>query len=160
MAKTPKPPRPPIVPEHPKPEVAERVKNFAAVGMKQEQIARLERMDPKTLRKYYHDFWEDGYYQANANIGKSGYQLAVGRPAEYDDKGRLVREELKPDKSAAIFLMKARLGMSETQRVEHTGGAFDPAQLNLSALTDEEVRTLATLLKKASAGRNELATKS
>ena len=101
MAKTPKPPRPPIVPEHPKPEVAERVKNFAAVGMKQEQIARLERMDPKTLRKYYHDFWEDGYYQANANIGKSGYQLAVGRPAEYDDKGRLVREELKPDKSAA-----------------------------------------------------------
>jgi len=143
------------------PEKAARIQNLAALGMNQDQIARLERLDPKTLRKWYADEYDQGFLQANANIAKSGYDQAVGRPAAYDGDGRLLREELKPDKSMTIFLLKARLGMKETSAVELSGPAGGPVEfrdLDLEGLTAEELRTFAALLKKAKARRSGVAT--
>jgi len=140
----------------PSPVIGERIRQLAAVGIPQEQIAVIEKIDPKTLRKYYKVQFDEGFITANANIGKSGYEMAVGRPAEYDrTTGALLRAELLPDKSMNIFLSKTRLGMRETSAVELTGkngGPIQTANLNLSALSPDETRTFHALLKKAVQG--------
>ena len=132
------------------PAIAERLKNWAAVGLPQKKAAVLEGIDQKTLTRHYRTEWDEGDARASANVGKSLYDLAVGRPAEYDPKtGKLIREEIKPDKSAAIFASKARLGFRETQAVEHSGPGGGPVDLNLAGLTTAEKRTFLDLLRKA-----------
>lgn len=129
----------------------ERVRKMAAVGVPNIQIARIEGIDVATLRKYYGEAADQGFITANVNIGRSIYDQAVGRPAEYDSQGRLIREELAPDKSCAIFLSKARLGLRETAAMEISGpdgGAININSLNLSSLTTEELRLLHGLLLK------------
>lgn len=134
-------------------ESRKRVRSFSGFAVPQEQIAHLEGIDTKTLRKHYRRELDLGMAEANAAIGRSIFEQAIGRPAVYDPTtGALLREELKPDKSAAIFLSKTRLGMRETNQVQHVGKDGGPIQtttMNLSALTDEELGLFESLLNKA-----------
>jgi hypothetical protein len=129
-----------------------QVKVMAGYGIKHDDIAYALKIDPKTLRKYFRTELDEGMALANVNIGRSLYEMAVGRPAQVDQAGVVVREELKPDKSAAIFLGKTRLGLRETSRVEHTGadgGPINTIDIDLSVLTDEELTLFMQLYEKA-----------
>lgn len=129
-----------------------RIKDLATVGTAKSDIARVVGIGTAIIDKYYRDDWEDGHASGNVRLRVSGFQMAVGRPNEYDKDGKLLRAELPPDKSMAIFLHKARLGYKEIQGIEHTGKDGAPistSELDLSVLTDEEYDLFKALYEKA-----------
>lgn len=70
------------------------------------------------------------------------YQQAVGRPAEYDAEGNVVRAEQKPSAVAAMFLLKARFGYRDQGPVD--GSEAGPRiTINLpSPLTPDQWRNM------------------
>jgi hypothetical protein len=141
----------------------ELVRTLAGYGLVQKQICSMiinpstgKPIDEKTLRAHFRDEYDEGAAKGDAAVLQSLFQQAVGRPAEIDDKGRVVRDELKPNVSAAIFASKARPGIKYTERVEHTGKDGGPMEhnhhgLDLSKYTDQELDQLESLLAKGGA---------
>lgn len=124
---------------------------MAGFGVPWVDIAVLVGVDVQTLKKHCEFELVQGEAVAKAKLGQSLFEQAVGRGAEYDTSGRLIRDELKPDKSVAIFMGKARLGFRETSRVEHTGAGGGPIQvvdLDLTLLDDSELQTFMVLYEK------------
>lgn len=80
------------------------VRQWAALGFRQERIARKLDIDPKTLRKHYRDELDLGADDANAAIGASLFNKAKNG-----------------DTAAQIFWMKTRCGWKETSKHELTG---------------------------------------
>lgn len=72
-------------------------------GTRQELIADIIGIDPKTLRKYYRAELDQSKAKANATIG-----------------GVLFNKAKAGDTAAAIFWMKTQAGWRETQQVDHT----------------------------------------
>ena len=56
--------------------VRERVRSFASVGVRQDDIARIIGCDPKTLRKYCRDELDRGTAEANAEIAGRLFAIA------------------------------------------------------------------------------------
>lgn len=129
------------------------VKAMAGYGVKTTDIAICIGVDRRTLSKYFRAELDAGQATANVNLGKSLYDLAVGRPAEFNAAGQKIREELPADKSAAIFMGKARLGLRDNPRwATMAGGAADLIDLDLSVLDDDELRTFMMLYQKIRRG--------
>lgn len=136
------------------------VQAMAGFGIRHKDIAATLDIDEKTLTKHFRTELDKGVAVANVNVGRSLYELAVGRPAVFDEKGQQIREELKPDKSAAIFASKVRLGFRENTRIEVTGANGGPIQmteLDLTVFTDEELKLFMTLYAKAKRRQDDAA---
>lgn len=117
--------------EHiPDQETRERVKALAGFGLKQDQIAEVEDIDPKTLRKHYRAELDTGVANANAQVAQSLFRKAMG-----SGPGSV---------SAAIFWLKARAGWSEKVRLADADGnnldgtesTFDPSKMSTEALAE------------------------
>lgn len=78
------------------------VRLYASVGVPQDHIALKMGVDGKTLRKWYREELDLGTADANAAVGKTLFNLAVG--------GNV---------AACIFWMKARAGWSERVMLGH-----------------------------------------
>ena len=76
----------------------------AAIGIPQENIARLFGIDDKTLRKHFREELDNGATKANMVVGGALFNKAKGG-----------------DTSALIFWAKTRMGWKETNVQEHTG---------------------------------------
>ena len=76
----------------------------SAIGTPQDDIAKVLRIDAKTLRKHYRDELDTGMIKANARVGKSLFDKAVSG-----------------DTTAAIWWTKTRMGWREKQEIEHKG---------------------------------------
>lgn len=142
------------------PKIAEQVRNLASLGLSRRDICRVVSIKETLLDVLYREEYAVGFALGNANLAKVGFQVATGRPAEYDAKGNLLRAELPPDRAVLIFLHKARLGFRETSRLEHTGADGAPLhqaeeEIDLSVLTDEEFKLLEGLRAKAKGRRDE-----
>ena len=72
------------------------VRLHAAIGTPQEDVARLLKIDVKTLHKYYRDELDLGLASANAQVGGALYNKAIGG-----------------DTTAMIFWLKCRAGFRE-----------------------------------------------
>lgn len=130
------------------------VKTLSGYGLQQPEIARLIGISDKTLRKVYRDELDDGDALAKAQIGRSIFDQAVGREAKFDDRGNMVMPAIPPDRTAAIFLSKVRLGFKETAVVEQTGkdgGPIQTTSVDLAALSREELILFRQLVAKAEA---------
>jgi hypothetical protein len=90
-----------------------QVEAFVAYGARQDDIATLMGIDPKTLRQHFRDELDHGKLRANMKVAESLYRQAVGAPAMHDAAGRVIREEQKPLLGAAIFWLKTQAGWSE-----------------------------------------------
>lgn len=86
-----------------------KVEMLAAVGVPQEDIARLIDIDSKTLRLRYRDELDMGTAKANAQVAQCLYRRAIGG-----------------DLGAMIFWLKARAGWREKHILEHTGADGGP----------------------------------
>lgn len=75
------------------------VEAMAAYGIPEDDIARVLKIDPKTLRKHYPDELDTGHTVANFKVAQNLYKIATGAG----------REAV----TAAIFWMKTRAGWSE-----------------------------------------------
>lgn len=128
MAKAPArktPPKPKAKPanaEHePTDELRSQVEKLATLGLTRDEIATVVGLGRTTVGKHYKAELKAGVVKSKVAIMNSGYRMSVGAEAVYDARGRVLREEVKPDRSVLIFMMKARCGLRETTRLEHTG---------------------------------------
>ena len=93
----------PNPPHKPTEKQRQDVKNMAAVGITQEDIVKVIRVDLKTLRKHYRVELDESLVKANAQIGGALFAKAKGG-----------------DTSAIIWWEKTRAGKSDIARIDHT----------------------------------------
>lgn len=87
-------------PHEPTPEIKQRVKSLTAYGLGQEAIAKMEGIDPKTLRKYYRHELDTAEDEANAKVTNTLFKMATSGQTP----------------SATFFWLKTRAGFAETQK--------------------------------------------
>ena len=78
-----------------------RVESMCAIGIPQEDIAKVIGIDPKTLRKHYRSELDTAMIKADSAIG-----------------GALYKKAINGDTSALIFWAKTRMGWKETVKNE------------------------------------------
>lgn len=102
-------------PHEPTRATRELVQLHTMVGTRQETIASIIGIDPKTLRKYYREELDQSKAKANATIG-----------------GALFNKAKSGDTAAMIFWMKTQAGWRETQNIDHTSsdGTMTPKGLD------------------------------
>lgn len=105
-------------PHEPTRATRELVQLHAMVGTRQEVIASIIGIDPKTLRKYYREELDQSKAKANATIG-----------------GALFNKAKSGDTAAMIFWMKTQAGWKETNVNEITNpdGSLTPTRIELVA---------------------------
>jgi hypothetical protein len=92
------------------------VKAMAAIGVDQDDMARLLRITSKTMRKHFRDELDLGLIQANAAVGGAMFKAAVT-----PGPGQV---------TAGIWWTKCRMGWREpTQKHEHTGQDGKPIEV-------------------------------
>lgn len=107
------------------------VEALTAAGFNQTVIAGYPglKIDEKTLREYFRDELDFGLTKMLAGAVNNLGRFAMGAPAVYDDKGNLIRAEVKPEAWAICFLLKTKgkhLGFSErVELVGKDGGAIE-----------------------------------
>ena len=122
-----------------------QVSILSGLMLPHDQIATVLGIAKGTLYRYFRAELDRGLATTNMRIAESLVAQAVGRAAQYDETGRLIREELKPDRSVSIFLGKARLGLKDTVYVE----ADIRELLDLGKLDDQELDVLERIFAKA-----------
>jgi hypothetical protein len=89
------------------PQSRRQVEAMAAYGIPEVEIARVLKIDPKTLRKHYRDELDTGATKATAKVAESLFRKAIG------DGPQSV--------TAAIFWLKTRAQWKETVVQEAAG---------------------------------------
>jgi len=93
------------MPSHePTDEVRKRVQTLTAYGISQEEIANMEDIDPKTLRKYYRHELDIAKPSANAKVAETCYKMATSGQTP----------------SATFFWLKTQAGWREKQEIHAT----------------------------------------
>jgi hypothetical protein len=119
-----------------------QVKAWTEAGYSQDDIAARLDVDPKTLRKHCREELDFGAMDLLVNaVGQLG-RMCVGAPAQFDEAGNRIREEVLPQLGAICFLLKTRgkkLGWSERLEVTGKDGAPVAPVLDLSQLSDEQL---------------------
>ena len=99
-----------------------QVEAMAGYGVPEDAIARVVKIDPKTLRKHYREELDTGQIKATAKVAESLFRKATGEGPQ--------------SVTAAIFWLKTRGGWRETPR-DHRVGVYDVRQLS-----DEELERM------------------
>lgn len=104
-----------------------------------------------TLREHYLEDIEMGGDLMLSQVAVTGYQMAVGRPAKYDERGRVISEEIKPNQRAVEFILRTKGGFRERSPVNSTpiSSANDKAfEVDLADCTDEELDIMERMLER------------
>lgn len=115
------------------------VEALSALGMNQSLVATYPgiEIDEKTLREHFRHELDHGLTKLLASAVTQLGRMAIGAPAVYDDKGNVIRAEVKPELGAICFLLKTKgkhLGFSE--RIEVTGANGGAIKHDHTALDD------------------------
>ena len=101
--------------------IAGIIETLASVGNNQEIIARVIKLDPKTMRKHYLDELELSRAKIVAQIGANLFKTALGRGL-----GSV---------TAGIFVMKTLGGWKDTASVEIAGPGGAPIKVSHDGFT-------------------------
>src|SRR5439155_10895627 len=102
-------------PSHkPDPLLRRQIEAMAGYGVREADIARVVRIDPKTLRKHYRHELDIGHTKANAKVAENLFRKATGEG----------REAV----TAAIFWLKTRAGWTETMAHQVSGPEGGPIE--------------------------------
>lgn len=99
-----------------------------AAGIPQQAIAGLIGVSIPTLKAHYENELTFGKQKMLAQVAATQFQMAVGRPARFDEAGNKVQAEVKPVPACGMFILKCQGGWKETHVFEHvdpTAGATD-----------------------------------
>ena len=116
--------------EHPREDLADKIKLMVAIGIPQEQIAGILKMSKETLSVSYRDSIDYGANTANTVVGGKIFEAA------------------KRGESWACSLWAARrMGWKETTATELSGpnGAPIESRIDVSKLNKAQLETLATI---------------
>ena len=112
------------------------VRDYLAMGARDEDIALKLGISEPTLNKYYKTELSLGKIEANATIAKTLYKKAKNG-----------------DTTAMIFWLKTRAGWREIQKMELSGIKEEPLHVkhdyDLDNLSEEELLQMRSLLVKA-----------
>lgn len=138
----------------PTPQTRELVKTMVAYGVQQERIAASLGINGDTFRKKYRKVIDQAIVSAHAQVGQSLFQMAVGVTELRDESGKVTREGVPRNVTAAIFYAKSHMGWREApQIIEHSGRTDTkdaPAvPLNLSGLSTPQLEQLLTRIAVA-----------
>jgi hypothetical protein len=97
----------------PTPSSIATVEAAAQNGVPQRAIAALIGVSINTLRKHYASQLVYGNARLQAAICQAQLNVARGMPAQYDERGNLVREETKPIPSMLMYLGKVHCGQRD-----------------------------------------------
>jgi hypothetical protein len=121
--------------------MANKVRMLRALGNSIEAIAFACDCSPETLGAHYKTELELGQLEANAQVGASIFQTALGEKVPCldceggrRDDGKKCRTchatgqvwRLEPNTTAQIWWSKNRMGWTDQQRIEHTGAGGGP----------------------------------
>lgn len=155
-----------------KPEFVEQARKLALLGATDREAAEFFEVNEATLHRWKHehpDFCESlkvGKEQADARVEQSLYRRALGYSHDavkiaVNAAGEVTQvpftEIYPPDTTAAIFWLKNRKPSEwrDVSRQEHSGPEGGPIQtastLDLSGLTEDQVRSLASIKLPADA---------
>ena len=115
----------------PTPELRHIVQLHATIGTRQDDIANILGIDPKTLRLHYREELDLAAAKANAAIGGALFNKAKGG-----------------DTAAMIFWMKTRAGWREKQEIDHTSsdGSMTPRPVTVNMTPQEAAEAYAANL--------------
>lgn len=126
--------------------------------MKIPDIAATLQITRATLAKYFARELVVGAATANSRVGQMFYQFCVGAPAEFDASGNMIRAERQPDLKAIMLWVQRRLDFAPPPKEEQKADPRDafnpnedliPENADLSELSDEDLTTLAEIIRKA-----------
>lgn len=111
----------------------QKVSSMAAIGIPQEDIARVLDIDDETLRQYYRDELDKASIIANSQIG-----------------GQLYKKAMSGDTASIIFWCKTRMGWKESssvnQSIQHLDKEGNPTNPP-SALPESIAKKLDALIE-------------
>ena len=110
---------------------------MAAYGIPETEIARVLKIDPKTLRKHYQDELELGHVKANAQVA-----------------GFLFNSAKNGNVSAQIFWLKTRARWNEPPAQHHHVAAV--ATIDLASVAEDEVDHLRSIFAQLTPRDNEI----
>jgi hypothetical protein len=90
-------------------ELRQQVEAYAAVGIPHHDIAKLIKIDTKTMLKYYEEELSIGKAKANAQVGK-----------------KLFTQAMEGNTTAIIFWLKAQAGWKDRTETTHIGDPMQP----------------------------------
>lgn len=135
-------------------EIAAKITTMAERGVRLTRIADVVGIAVNTMRRHYIKEMVLADARVQELIGSAQLTVALGRKAEYDEKGNLVKAELLPNPTMLIFLGKVRLGQREVEVQEFYDRTSDEATASTAGLTESErVARLATIADRARARR-------
>jgi hypothetical protein len=108
----------------------QKVQALAAYGNTNDQIAKLFGVSDRLIKYRFAEQLALGRAQGKANLLKTGYDMAVGMRDPQTGEWKAM-----PDRALLIFLLKARCGLRETERVLPLGidgKPIQPVQVNVS----------------------------
>lgn len=117
------------------------VRALASMGIPHDQISAYIGIDKKTLYKYYREILDRAKIQANMKMAQCLFQQAQNGSTP-----------------AAIFWLKVQAGWQDKQAMDLTtnGESINKQSLDVSKLSDEQLRNLDTIIAQASeAGAGE-----
>lgn len=118
----------------PTPEQRAQVDAMAAYGVPEHAIAKVLKIDPKTLRKHFREELDTAHFKANSAVAQSLFRKATG------DGPQSV--------TACIFWLKVRMGWKETEAIEHSGPGGGPIMTEESSARAEITRRIAGLIAR------------
>lgn len=143
------------MPGRPKFEPSEKqrgmVQALAAAGYGQDDIAAYLGISDRTLRKAFRRELDFAEMELIAGAVNSLGRMAVGAPAQFDEKGNQLRAEVRPELGACCFILKTRgKALGWTERLELTGKNGAPIEL------DGATSKLAALIARRTERRREI----
>ena len=116
--------------EHPREDLADKIKLMVAIGIPQEQIAGILKMSKETLSVTYRDSIDYGANTANTVVG-----------------GKIFEAAKRGEQWACTLWAARRMGWKETTATEVSGphGGAIEARIDDSKLNKAQLETLATI---------------
>jgi hypothetical protein len=128
-----------------------RVRAWLIAGFTQKEVAARMGVTDKTLRQHCAADIDYALMDAVTQTGATVLQMANGRPAEWNERNQMIRDELAPDIAAARFFLRTRgrdRGWGEHVEFDSGGAAALFRDVNFAVLSDVEIATFAGLCSK------------
>ena len=125
--------------------MARAVRTLAQIGLGFDAMAARMGVDENWLKVEHRRAFLLGIADAEAATKQTAYQIANGSPAVFDEKGRQIRAEQKPNVEMLKYLLGARFGWKQGLTISAPDGGpvqFQITDAQLAEMSDEDLAAI------------------